>query len=308
MSRLLQITPEEYFLDRRLFLKAAGLAMAFPGPAWAAQFGLPAKRNPTYDLKDPDRKLTEGKLHQEYNNFYEFTTDKEKVHEKVKDWNIANWPVEISGLVKKPMTIEVEDLVKMMSLEERVYRFRCVERWAMVVPWTGFVLADLLKKVQPLEKAKYVRFTSFMDKKVMPGIAQQPFYPWPYMEGLRLDEAMHPLTLMATGAYGKPLPKQNGAPIRLVVPWKYGFKSIKSIVKIELVEQQPKTLWNESAPKEYGFYANVNPQVPHPRWSQSKDIMVNGGFLPPQVATLMFNGYEKEVAGLYKGMDLKANF
>jgi len=252
-----------------------------------------------------DRPVTDEKYATSYNNFYEFSLDKDEVKKKVEAWTVGPWKMEVSGLCANPKTWELPELTKMMGTEERIYRFRCVEAWSMVVPWTGFQLSKLIDLARPKPEAKYVRMTSFMDKAAMPNITRQPQYPWPYTEGLTLAEARHPLTLLATGLYGKPLPRQNGAPIRLVVPWKYGFKSIKSIVKLEFTSTEPKTLWNELAPAEYGFYANVNPGVDHPRWSQASERTLDGSFFPKKIPTLMFNGYEKEVASLYTGLDLK---
>jgi len=239
-----------------------------------------------------------------YNNFYEFTTNKEAVADASKNFTTNPWTVEVSGLVNKPQTFAIEDLLKQFTQEERVYRLRCVEGWSMVIPWTGFSLAGLLKQVEPTSAAKYVRFETVMRPEEMPGQSSS-YYTWPYVEGLRLDEAMHDLTLMATGVYGKPILPQNGAPLRLAVPWKYGFKSIKSIVKIELVAEQPTSLWMNAAPDEYGFYANVNPDVPHPRWSQATERRIGEA---GRRRTLAFNGYADEVAALYKDLDLKANY
>jgi sulfoxide reductase catalytic subunit YedY len=235
-----------------------------------------------------------------YNNFYEFSTDKQAVARLAEDFTTEPWTVEVSGLVNNPKTFGVDDLLKMFPQEERIYRLRCVEAWSMVIPWNGFPLASLLKEVEPTSDAKFVRFEAAAKRDEMPGL-KSPFYDWPYQEGLRLDEAMNDLTLLATGLYGEMMPNQNGAPIRLVVPWKYGFKSIKSIVKIELVDYQPDTLWNTAAPNEYGFYSNVNPNVSHPRWSQASERRI--GELGRR-ETLMFNGYADEVAYLYEGMDL----
>ena len=235
-----------------------------------------------------------------YNNFYEFSTDKQAVAHLAQNFTTEPWTVEVYGLVNNPKIYGIDDLLKMFPQEERIYRLRCVEAWSMVIPWNGFPLASLLKEVEPTSDAKYVRFESVLDKKEMPGL-KSPFYTWPYQEGLRLDEAMNDLAILATGLYGEPMPNQDGAPIRLVVPWKYGFKSIKSIVKIELVDYQPETLWNNAAPNEYGFYSNVNPNVPHPRWSQASERRIGELGRRP---TLMFNGYADQVAYLYEGMDL----
>ena len=234
-----------------------------------------------------------------YNNFYEFTTDKEDVARLARNFKTSPWVVRVGGLVNKPHTYDMDELLKKFPQEERIYRLRCVEAWSMVIPWLGFPLAKLLKDVEPTSKARYVRFETLHDPEQMPG-QKSIFYKWPYVEGLRMDEAMHDLTILATGIYGKPLPPQDGAPIRLVVPWKYGFKNIKSIVKIDLVEEMPISLWMATAPREYGFYANVNPDVSHPRWSQSSERRI--GELSRR-RTLPFNGYAEEVAHFYKGMN-----
>jgi sulfoxide reductase catalytic subunit YedY len=239
-----------------------------------------------------------------YNNYYEFTTSKEGVAPLSAGFKADPWSVEVSGLVGKPQTFAMEDLLKMFPQEDRIYRLRCVEAWSMVIPWQGFPLASLLKAVEPTSAAKYVAFTTLYDPAQFPGQGDG-FYPWPYTEGLRLDEAMNDLALMATGLYGSPLPPQDGAPLRLVVPWKYGFKGIKAIVKIELVAEQPKTFWKSIASNEYGFYANVNPDVPHPRWSQGSERRIGELGRRP---TLMFNGYGEQVAHLYEGMDLAQNY
>jgi sulfoxide reductase catalytic subunit YedY len=239
-----------------------------------------------------------------YNNYYEFSTDKEAVAPLAKNFVTSPWTVAVGGLVNKPKTYGVEELLAKFTQEERIYRLRCVEGWSMVIPWLGFPLANLLREVEPMSGAKYVRFETLHDPKRMPG-QNAGWYRWPYAEGLRLDEAMHPLTILSTGLYGKTLLPQNGAPIRLVVPWKYGFKSIKAIVKIDLVEEQPVSLWMAAAPNEYGFYSNVNPEVPHPRWSQAAERRIGELNRRP---TLLFNGYADEVAPLYAGMDLVANY
>jgi sulfoxide reductase catalytic subunit YedY len=305
-----EITSYSQYLSRRDFLKAAGIVsgsalLAACAPAateTASPMGdgtaLPAKQD---ELGDPANSF-EDITH--YNNYYEFTTDKEGVASLAKDFKPTPWTVEVYGLVKNAKTYGIEDLLSKFTQEERIYRLRCVEAWSMVIPWTGFTLSSLLKEVEPTSKAKYVRFETVYRPKEMPG-QSSPFYPWPYQEGLRLDEAMHDLTILATGLYGQPMPNSDGAPIRLVVPWKYGFKSIKSIVKIELVEEQPGTLWSMVGPNEYGFYSNVNPDRPHPRWSQASERRIGELNRRP---TLMFNGYEKQVADLYKGMDLNANY
>lgn len=236
-----------------------------------------------------------------YNNFYEFGTDKYSPAQEAKNLTVTPWSVHIEGEVAKPGTYDLDDILKAHPLEERIYRLRCVEAWSMVIPWVGFPLADLLKRFEPTSRAKYVEFATLYRPSEMPG-QQRRVLDWPYMEGLRMDEAMHPLTIMAVGLYGEVLPNQNGAPLRLVVPWKYGFKSIKSIVKIRFSEQQPVSSWTRAAPREYGFYANVNPEVDHPRWSQARERRL-GEFLKRK--TLMFNGYGDQVASLYTGMDLR---
>ncbi|MDH5561824.1 MAG: protein-methionine-sulfoxide reductase catalytic subunit MsrP, partial [Deltaproteobacteria bacterium] len=239
------------------------------------------------------------------NNFYEFSLDKNKVHELARDLPISPWEVEIGGLVKKKKRVDVSDLIKLFGTEQRIYRFRCVEAWSMVVPWDGFPFSKLLKWAEPLSTARYVIMTTFYYPKIAQG-QRNPLYPWPYTEGLSLKEAANDLAFLSTGIYGEKLPPQNGAPLRLVVPWKYGFKSIKSIVKIEFAREQPKTLWHQLAPAEYGFNANVNPQVDHPRWSQASEKPLGSWF--NKIDTLMFNGYEKEVASLYRGLDLNKNY
>jgi sulfoxide reductase catalytic subunit YedY len=242
-----------------------------------------------------------------YNNFYEFGTDKEDPAANAHLLNTVGWEIEVDGLVDAPGRYSVASLLEGLSEEERIYRFRCVEAWSMVVPWNGVELKDILDKVGVQSGAKYVAFETANRPDEMPGL-RSPVLDWPYREGLRLDEALHPLTLMATGIYGKPIPNQNGAPIRLVVPWKYGFKSIKSIVRITLTDQEPPTSWNMANPREYGFYSNVNPTVSHPRWSQATERKIGGGLFNRRHPTLMFNGYEAEVADLYEGMDLKTYF
>lgn len=242
-----------------------------------------------------------------YNNFYEFGTGKGDPAEYAGALTVDPWSVVIDGLVDKPGTYDLADLVKGQPMEERIYRFRCVEAWSMVVPWIGFQLSGLLDRVGVQPGAKFVAFETLVRPEEMPGVAS-PFIDWPYREGLRLDEAMHPLTIMATGLYGEAMPKQNGAPIRLVVPWKYGFKSIKSIVRISLVDKMPPTTWNMLQPSEYGFYSNVNPKVDHPRWSQASERRIGSGLFGGRQDTLMFNGYEAEVASLYAGQDLSVDF
>lgn len=294
-------TPEEVYRNRRAFLRelgfvGAGLAVAPVGaqePAKPTAETYPFPRNPAFD---PKVRLSDEAYVTGYNNFYEFTTSKTAVRRLVGKFVISPWEVEIGGLVSKPTKISVDDLIASMPMEERVYRFRCVEAWSMIVPWTGFPLSELIKKVEPKPEAKFVKFTTFERRDQAPGFNELPAYPWPYTEGLRMDEAMHPLTLVTTGLYGKPLPKQNGAPIRIVVPWKYGYKSIKSVVKIEFVAEQPKTLWETLAPDEYPFESNVNPKVPHPRWSQATERLIDTG---NRVNTQLYNGYGEHVAKLY---------
>ena len=305
-----EITPYSQYLSRRDFLKAAGLVtgsalLAACAPkasaATAPPSGMPTLPAKMDELGAPANSFEDIT---NYNNYYEFSTDKQAVNPLSKEFTTEPWTVEIYGLVKNKKTYGIEDLLKKFPQEERVYRLRCVEAWSMVIPWNGFPLASLLKEVEPTSDAKFVRFETVYSPKEMPG-QSSPFYPWPYQEGLRLDEAMNDLTILATGLYGQPMPNPNGAPIRLVVPWKYGFKSIKSIVKIELVDKQPDTLWNAIDPMEYGFYSNVNPNRPHPRWSQASERRI--GELGRR-ETLMFNGYADEVASLYNGMDLMANY
>jgi methionine sulfoxide reductase catalytic subunit len=296
-----EITSPEVYADRRRFIERmglGGLALAVPSLADAAK--LPGVVASAYKLPDPSTPL---KYVTGYNNYYEFTTDKEEAAEMARPMKTRPWTVSIEGLCAKPQTIAIEDILKIAPLEERIYRMRCVEGWSMVIPWVGFPLAALLKRVEPLGSAKFVEFVTVADRKSMVGL-NSGVLDWPYTEGLRLDEAMHPLTIMAVGLYGEELPNQNGAPIRLVVPWKYGFKGAKSIVRIRLLDKMPGTAWNKAAANEYGFYSNVNPDVSHPRWSQATERRI-GEF--GKRKTLMFNGYD-EVAPLYAGMDLKKNF
>ncbi|MCF6277870.1 MAG: protein-methionine-sulfoxide reductase catalytic subunit MsrP [Anaerolineales bacterium] len=303
-----EITPKSVYLSRRDFLKTMGIVSAGAAllaacgvpqddaPAPSATSGLPVGEEATVPADD----LTPHDDIINYNNYYEFTTDKQRVASLAQGFKSSPWTVEVGGLVNNPKTYGMEDLLSQFTQKERIYRLRCVEAWSMVIPWTGFTLASLLQEVEPTSDAKYVRFETINDPEQMPGM-KNGLYPWPYQEGLRLDEAMNDLTLLATGLYGEQLPGQNGAPIRLVVPWKYGFKSIKSIVKIELTAEQPATMWNTIAPNEYGFYANVNPEISHPRWSQSSERRIGELKRRP---TLLFNGYAEEVAHLYEGMDL----
>jgi len=325
-----EITPEDVYLSRRRFMKSAAGATAGallvactpgatsqPTPESATATAPPAsvsaspvaspeptataQLTPGFDeLGDKVNKFEEIT---NYNNYYEFTTDKSGVAPLAAGFPTSPWQVEVGGLVRNPRIYDIDDLRK-FDQEERIYRLRCVEAWSMVIPWMGFPLASLLNEVEPTAEAKYVRFETVYDPDNMPG-QRSSWFDWPYVEGLRLDEAMHDLALLGTGLYGQELLPQNGAPVRLVVPWKYGFKSIKSIVKIELVDKMPTSLWMASAPREYGFYANVNPEVNHPRWSQANERRI-GEF--GRRETLMFNGYEEQVAALYAGMDLRANY
>ncbi|MFX4300248.1 protein-methionine-sulfoxide reductase catalytic subunit MsrP [Pseudosulfitobacter pseudonitzschiae] len=288
------VTPERIFLNRRQImggaLAGAGLA-GLAGPAVAAPEGL--EPNSFEDITS-------------YNNYYEFGTGKDDPARYADALTTRPWAVRIDGLVDKPGEYAFEDIMKAMTIEERIYKFRCVEAWSMVVPWNGFELADLLDLAGVQNGARYVAFETVLRPEEMPGVAY-PVLDWPYVEGLRLDEAMHPLTIMATGIYGRDIPNQNGAPLRLVVPWKYGFKSIKSVVRITLTDKEPPTSWNRANPREYGFYSNVNPQVDHPRWSQSTERQIGGGLFSRRIPTLMLNGYQDEVADLYTGMDLRKN-
>ncbi|MGJ3243439.1 MAG: protein-methionine-sulfoxide reductase catalytic subunit MsrP [Opitutales bacterium] len=306
------VTLEADYRARRRFLKTAGLGLASASllrgtSLRGATAGFPSEPNPAY--RPADLKPTPYDAVTQYNNFYEFGFGKDEPAVNANQgWETEPWTIRVEGKVNKPQTFDVNPLVKTIGIEQRIYRFRCVEAWSMVVPWDGFPLASLLAKVEPKRSAKFVAFTTALDREHMVGLRQQPRYPWPYTEGLRIDEAMHPLTFLATGIYGKPIPNQNGAPIRLVVPWKYGFKSIKSIVKISLTDRQPDTLWNQLAPNEYGFYANVNPNVDHPRWSQARERPIGAGFFAGKKPTLLFNGYTDQVASLYEGMDLRKFF
>ena len=310
-----EITPESIYHSRRQFIKSAGIltggALLLAACGGEAPSIAPA---PTATLLKPGLTLT-GSMDElgdpltpyadvsGFNNFYEFSLSKTAVADLARDFETSPWAVQVGGLVDKPRTFDLDDLMR-FTQEERIYRLRCVETWSMVVPWTGFPLATLLKEVEPTSNAAYVRFETLSDSERMPGLNTGGF-PWPYVEGLRLDEAMNDLCILATGVYGKPLPPQNGAPVRLVVPWKYGFKSIKSIIRIDLVAEQPTSFWSAAAPNEYGFYANVNPEVPHPRWSQAQEGRFGES---TRRDTLLFNGYAEEVGHIYAGMDLKANF
>jgi sulfoxide reductase catalytic subunit YedY len=295
-----EITPEALYLDRRRFIgRMTGVAIgAATGSSLLAACEADAAEAPGQDELTPYEDVTR------YNNFYEFGTGKEDPIRNAADFRTRPWTVTIDGEVARPARYALDDLLRPFTIEERVYRLRCVEAWSMVIPWNGFSLRDLIRRVEPTSKARYVAFTTLHDPARMPG-QRRAILDWPYREGLRMDEAMHPLTLLATGLYDRVLPGQNGAPLRLVIPWKYGFKSIKSIVRISFVERQPETSWNMMAPNEYGFYANVNPEVDHPRWSQARERRIGEWRRRP---TLMFNGYGDRVASLYRGMDLARNY
>ena len=316
-----EITTERLYRERRNLIKlmasgAAGAAMA----SWASREAmaqelarpgknpaLPGRKSPVAGAVTMD-KLTDYKDASGYNNFYEFGTDKADPAKNAGALVTSPWTVEVEGLVKKPAKYAIEDLLKLSAQEERIYRLRCVEGWSMVIPWVGYSVAELIKKVEPLGSAKYVEFITLADPKTMPFVGSRVL-EWPYTEALRMDEAMHPLAILAFGMYGETMPKQNGAPMRLVVPWKYGFKSGKSIVKIRFTDKEPKTAWNKSAPQEYGFFSNVNPTVDHPRWSQASERRIGeDGLFAKKRKTLMFNGYEAQVGQLYAGMDLKKLF
>lgn len=310
-----EITSEQNYWNRRNFIRGAVLAATTTATGLLYRKlntpGREANKVAPPELLAKGAYLTpEGEKANEfeditnYNNFYEFSTDKEAVARRAKNFVTRPWTVEVGGLVNKPKTFDLDDLLKISPLEDRVYRFRCVEAWSMIIPWLGFPLAALLKQVEPMGDAQFVKFVTLVDPERMPNQTRDVL-PWPYVEGLRLDEAMHPLTLLASGLYGKMLPPQNGAPLRLVVPWKYGFKSIKSIVQILLVKDQPVNTWNAVGPDEYGFYSNVNPKVTHPRWTQATERRIGEFGLRD---TLMFNGYGDQVASMYSGMDLKVNF
>lgn len=299
-----EITPQALFEQRRTLIKAAGVAAAslwLPTTAQASQ--TLAFQKTAYGKEET---LTALQDVTNYNNYYEFGTGKEDPAREAVLFKPTPWTIKIEGAVKQAKTIGIEQLMKLAPLEERIYRMRCVEGWSMVIPWIGLPLKALIDWAQPTGNAKYIEFVSYNDPRHMPG-ARMPILDWPYVEGLRMDEAMQPLTILAMGLYGKVLPNQNGAPVRLVVPWKYGFKGAKAISTIRFVEQMPTTTWMRASPREYGFYANVNPQVDHPRWTQSSEKRIGAGLFAGRVKTKLFNGYE-EVASLYAGMDLKKNF
>jgi len=306
-----EITPKELYLNRRTFMAGAGAVIgAATGARLLGKVMSPSesvladtKLDYTKSQYSTTEKQTPFNDITHYNNYYEFSTDKYEPAELAKNFNPRPWTVKVEGLVNKPKTYDIDTLLK-LHLEERIYRMRCVEGWSMVIPWIGLPLSTVLNDVQPNSKAKFVEFTSLLDPKRFPG-QQRNVLDWPYVEGLRMDEAMHPLTILSMGLYGETLPNQDGAPIRLVVPWKYGFKGIKAIVKIKLVDKQPVSTWTKSGPNEYGFYSNVNPDVDHPRWSQAKERRIGEFIKRP---TLMFNGYGDQVASMYTGMDLKKNY
>jgi sulfoxide reductase catalytic subunit YedY len=311
-----EITPRAVFENRRAVLARLGAlsAAAWATPAAAQnlmtgpgrQPPLPAVPSSVAGARTAEPP-TPYEIVTGYNNFYEFGTDKADPARLAGRMRLRPWTVQIDGLVARPLTLDIEALLRLAPMEERIYRLRCVEGWSMVVPWLGYPLSALIERAQPLGSAKYVAFYSLADPDTMPGLRSNVLL-WPYVEGLRLDEARHPLTLLVFGLYGELLPAQNGAPLRLAVPWKYGFKSAKAIVRIRFMDRQPATSWAVAAPHEYGFYANVNPEVPHPRWSQATERRLGGGILAPRLKTLPFNGYAEQVAGLYAGMDLRRYF
>ena len=311
--RYSEITPESLYLNRRKFLAEAAVA----GAAAALGLGLKEVISPTATVLAANKidgvkkssfstteTITPYKDVTHYNNYYEFSTEKDEPAELAKNFRARPWKVKIDGLVEKKLELDIDSIIKMAPPEERIYRHRCVEGWSIVVPWIGFSLSELIKRVNPTSKAKYVEFTTLLDPSQMPGQRRQVL-DWPYVEGLRMDEAMNPLALLCFGMYGEDLPNQDGAPLRVVLPWKYGFKSAKAIIRIRFTEKQPLNSWNVATPREYGFYANVNPNVDHPRWSQAKERRL-GEFL--KRPTLLFNGYSDQVASLYSGMDLKKNY
>jgi sulfoxide reductase catalytic subunit YedY len=307
-----EITPESAFLNRRALLKAAVAAGLVPPIMSACE----AATIPASGEFDPKPTKWAGSLMDKpnsfedistYNNYYEFGTGKGDPAVNAHTLKTKPWSIQVTGEAAKTGTFTLEDILKPHDLEERIYRLRCVEAWSMVIPWVGFPLADLLKRFEPTSQAKFVQFLTLADRTQMPGI-RYPVLEWPYREGLTIEEAMHPLTLVAVGVYGKVLPNQNGAPIRIVIPWKYGFKSAKSIVRIHFTDKRPLTSWNMAAPQEYGFYSNVNPKVDHPRWSQASERKLGGGLFAARAPTLMFNGYADQVASLYTGLDLAKNY
>ena len=294
-----EITPEKIYNNRRSFIKSISI-----GASSIALSSLPFTSTAASDKKN---NITSYKDITTYNNYYEFGTSKGDPYKNSQNFKTDPWNISIEGEVEKPISLSMEEITEMFLSEERVYRLRCVEGWSMVIPWMGFSLSELLSKVVLTSKAKFVEFESVYDPDQMKG-QRYPVLKWPYVEGLRIDEAMHPLTTIVTGLYNKKLPNQNGAPLRIFIPWKYGFKSAKAIVKIKLVEKMPTSSWMRASPREYGFYSNVNPNVDHPRWSQATERVIGNDIFAPRVKTLMFNGYEEEVANLYTGMDLKKYF
>ena len=296
-----EITPEKIYNRRREFIKRFGITT---GSLIIGQNIINTANASTNNLEE---KITEYRYITTYNNYYEFGTKKSDPAEKSQNFKTKPWEITVDGEVEKKITLTVEEIKNMFPSEERIYRLRCVEGWSMVIPWLGFSLSKILEKATPTSKGKFVEFTSIYDPEQMPG-QRYPILKWPYKEGLRIDEAMHPLTTLVTGLYNKELPNQNGAPLRLIIPWKYGFKSTKAIVNIKLVEKMPTSSWMRASPKEYGFYSNVNPKVDHPRWSQASERVVGSGILSERIPTQMFNGYGDEVANLYSGMDLKKYF
>ena len=324
-----EVTPEGAYMTRRELLRSMGFTAAGVGsllatgsfaeasvqqrirgvdaavnyPSWPAPDKYPAESSTVFTEELAGRSITPQNVTLAYNNFYEFRTNKADVWRQVEPFETQPWTLEVGGLVDRPQTFDVDDLIRSMPLEERVYRFRCVEAWAATVPWTGFSFRALIERVQPQSRAKYFRMRTALRPQQMIGVEEQPWYPWPYQEALTIEEAMNDLCLLATGVYGKPMPKQNGAPIRLIIPWKFGFKNIKSIVAIEFTEEQPSTLWHEVTPTEYGFWANINPEVPHPRWSQATDRVIPNN---QRVPTRLFNGYAEWVADMY--VDLEAEY
>jgi len=296
-----EITPESTYLNRRQFMGRLGVGALSAGAPLLMGI-TPAVAGPATEEDRPlDDPITPWESATQYNNFYEFGIEKEDPARNARGFRTRPWTVQVDGHVRRPATYDLDDLLRPFTAEERIYRLRCVEAWSMVIPWSGFSLRDLISRLEPTSRAKYVAFETLLDPERMPG-QRSRLLDWPYREGLRMDEAMHPLTILAVGMYGRPLPGQNGAPLRLVVPWKYGFKSIKSIVRISFVEDEPPTTWSRMAPREYGFYANVNPDVSHPRWSQARERRVGELRRRP---TTMFNGYADEVGHLYAGMDLR---
>ena len=307
--RYSEVTPRELYLRRREFIGGAaaaalGAAVALRPESAGAQSRAKLPNVKKSPLSTTGEKINSYEDATGYNNFYEFGTDKDDPARNATKFQTRPWTIRVDGMVKTPGDVDIDSFIKPHALEERVYRMRCVEAWSMVIPWVGIPLADVIKRFNPLPTAKYVQFTTLNDAKQMPGL-RVPVLDWPYREGLRMDEAMHPLTILAVGLYGEVLPNQNGAPIRLVVPWKYGFKGIKSIVRIQFTDRQPRTSWEMANPREYGFYANVNPSVDHPRWSQASERRLGEFF---RRKTLMFNGYGDQVASLYSGLDLRRNF